>query len=98
MTLIELDSRKLRDISAVFFLGLYRPKFGPQFLTAQNLGRSLKIWAVNSEVLQSAGFDYQEDGVQKHVQLDILPSRFGISPDIDVAASKRKYIEAILTF
>ena len=60
------------------------------------MGRRLKIWAVNSEVLQSAGFDYQEDGVQKHIQLNIPPSRFGISPDDDVAASKRKYIEAIL--
>ena len=67
--------------------------FGP---AKKNLGRRLKIWAVNSEVLQSAGFDYQEDGVQKHIQLNIPPSRFGISPDDDVAASKRKYIEAIL--
>ena len=49
---------------------------------------------VDSEVLQSAGFDYQEDGVQKRMQLNIPPSRFGISHDDDVAASKRKYIEA----
>ena len=51
---------------------------------------------VDSGVLQSAGFDYKEDGVQKRIQLNIPPSRFGISPDDDVAASKRKYIEAIL--
>ena len=51
---------------------------------------------VDSEVLQSAGFDYQEDGVQKRIQLNIPPSRFGISPDDDVAASKRKYVQAIL--
>ena len=85
-------------------MGLYRPKFGPQFLTAQNLGRQKKfgpkapndLLNVDSGVLQSAGFDYKEDGVQKRIQLNIPSSRFGISPDDDVAASKRKYIQAIL--
>ena len=53
---------------------------------------------VDSGVLQLAGFDYQEDGVQKRIQLNIPPSLFGISPDDDVAASKRKYIQAILCY
>ena len=56
---------------------------GPKF------GPAAKIWT---------GKNFWAEGyVPKRSQQNIFQSRFGISPDDDVAASKRQYLQAILS-